>query len=736
MKDKFPPFKFSKGDVVISKTISSIHPDLQGQTGVVDFVDGDEVVVCMDNPNHGNTYNQIRFRSGFITPLPSFKFAKNEWVRVIGTHATYGNFTGFVREQIRRDGRRYIVRFQPNHDVEISQKFLHPAPVPLFFTPSFLRGEPVLIDEHKPGVITREAHYNRSGPRKTYHLYRVRTAAGIQTVAPGRLISQYKQGTRTNRGVIINIKRVTHGRTPFEVRGVDNIKMYGPEELSLYHNPLANLKVPPTFLHQCMYDPLWSNRSFGERLFQTKYSTEYQCEFPYKVDYKHYDVSLTNNSHYNVNNLQVGDGVVFNNGKSTGVVVGFIERGSFVVIRQDTDGELTDRATRWVKKVMKEKKNQTELKFKEGDEVKAWYEEQWIKGIISSSIYGKDPESIADSHYHVRFPNNIVVWLHKNQVRAIQEDEKSTATPGFKKGDRVEAVRWIDSNKGHIKWYPGTVITAMGTPATNYNVQFDHVVPPGGSFDEWNVVDGYIRPLNKTKKIDKKETDPTAKPEGSNPMKQLIPNPLKEGELILYGTGHHFNSIEQVPICFDADPDQNKDAKIIGYGDDFFKNEPWAHSVFLFLPDNLNDRILDMSVKNLCEVRKRIGAQFPPQGYSDTGNCRRCSRVKAMPGSKYCYNCRQKEAIKVKRLEDRKARKVRNAPKWRRRRRLLYALILMGGLAYASVDFKTGNLRSWAKNTAQSAGHFLKDLGDQDKQQENISSSMNHRPPHTAEIQK
>jgi len=98
-----------------------------------------------------------------------------------------------------------------------------------------------------------------------------------------------------------------------------------------------------------------------------------------------------------------------------------------------------------------------------------------------------------------------------------------------------------------------------------------------------------------------------------------------------------------------------------------------------------------------------------------------------MPGSKYCYTCRDKkeaesnarmEAIteiraKQEQKRQKKAeRKARNAPKWRRRRRILYALILLGSLAYAVVDFKTGEPRNWTKSTARTVGHCLKDLGD------------------------
>jgi len=296
----------------------------------------------------------------------------------------------------------------------------------------------------------------------------------------------------------------------------------------------------------------------------------------------------------------------------------------------------------------------------------------------------------------------------------------------FKVGDAVEAL--LDARHGSNKevWRKGKVTRVDDTdPGLPYFVDFD-----GDAIDGWTHNDrlrpaGVAAPkpveekievgdiiLDGVRKSEPQETNTPAEPdetptpevEGNDEMKSLIPNPELNGTFVLLGTGHHFDEEERVHILLDASPDDG--GKVIGYGDKFYANEVWADHMILNLPSNMGDRILRMSYADLLSVHQRVNDLR-----SQRPECDWCREPVPFGGTEYCKRHAAIARANERRAKERQARREANAPRRRKICRVLYAAILVGGLAFASVDFKNGTVRSWVKNTAQSAGHFLKDLG-------------------------
>ena len=325
-------------------------------------------------------------------------------------------------------------------------------------------------------------------------------------------------------------------------------------------------------------------------------------------------------------------------------------------------------------------------------------------------------------------------------LKKTQEKETITAEPEIKEGDTVEIICTNSTRTGER----GTVLE-QGS--------WSYLIGLEGAKMRFEPKELKRIPPVYTAKSDFKKGDPvyldikgtikepsfTAKPEGITAMKPLIPNPDTSLEIrlddvkMLAGTGHRFVDIVYMPVCYDCRIENPVGIipKVLGCGKDFYQNETWEASEYMYLPDNICSRACEMSRADLLEVQRRIWEQFP----SLNKDCWRSSCQKAaMPNSHYCYRHHQekqqdeidkqrkiaeKKAEEAQEAKDKACRKEieraawkKDAPRRKRLRRKIYAAVLAAALTYGAVDIQAFDLRPWTKAALQTIGHTLKDLGE------------------------
>jgi hypothetical protein len=291
----------------------------------------------------------------------------------------------------------------------------------------------------------------------------------------------------------------------------------------------------------------------------------------------------------------------------------------------------------------------------------------------------------------------------------------------FQLGDKVE-YRRHDSDVGTYTWKPGTITSLdPGDNICLYQVNGSWKLPTEVRKPESKPTESWCpAPLVKTPTVETKDPpQPKEQPE-EEPMtpKVLIVDPEKQGELVLIGTGHHFDKVAETPVCL------NKGKvvlgsyllEVVGYGMDFYTDGVWDEVLWYYLPDNLGERIMKMTKNDLAEIQKRTYTLLPPL----QGRCWRCEN-KPQPGENYCgEHLREKqkenaaiEALRKAHAAERKVAKakwVAGAPRRKRIRRRIYGGLLAVVLYFAACDFGTLTPRQWVKHAAYTVGNTLKSI--------------------------
>jgi hypothetical protein len=190
----------------------------------------------------------------------------------------------------------------------------------------------------------------------------------------------------------------------------------------------------------------------------------------------------------------------------------------------------------------------------------------------------------------------------------------------------------------------------------------------------------------------------------------LIVDPEKQGELVLVGTGHHFDKVDHVPVCYTkTKKGLGYTLNVIGYGMDFYTDGVWEEVRWYYLPDNLGERIMNMKSDDFEEIQKRLYKLLPPL----RDHCFYCAE-KCQPGRHYCAKHLREEQIKqAGQLAARKAKEDEwkaGAPRRKRIRRRVYGGLLAVVLYFAACDFGTLTPRQWVKNAAYTVGNTLKSI--------------------------
>jgi len=276
---------------------------------------------------------------------------------------------------------------------------------------------------------------------------------------------------------------------------------------------------------------------------------------------------------------------------------------------------------------------------------------------------------------------HIFYWTSK-QIRLEKADDPAKPVLQFSVGDHVETLY-------HGEWVPAT-IAKIDPEDIVYNCPY-RVLYNGNQM--W-------RMAQNVRAVQPKESNDTAKPEGINTMTEnknlLIPDPCKQGEHVLLGTGHRFDKTVLMPVCFD------EDYKIIGFGQGFHDNEVWDTVEWFHLPDNIENQISGMNSSTLKTIQKRVYEALPPKA--------ECCKGKFF-GKTCGYRVAPNKTMCGRHVKQAREKQEENAPRRRRRRRCLLALVIAAVVGYAAIDMDTFKPRTWAKDVIQTIGHALKDVG-------------------------
>lgn len=196
----------------------------------------------------------------------------------------------------------------------------------------------------------------------------------------------------------------------------------------------------------------------------------------------------------------------------------------------------------------------------------------------------------------------------------------------------------------------------------------------------------------------------------------LIKNPSKDGTFVLVGTGHHFDKVDLIPVCY-TKTHLNGGFRLnaLGYGRDFYNDEVWEDVRWYYLPDNLGDRIMEMGSgamdadDTLLEIQERLYKLLPAR----LPSCFRCGE-RCQPNQSYCAKHLREKRISdagqhMTRMAKKDAYKT-GAPRRKRIRRRIYGVIAAAALYFAAYDFGTLTPRQWVKHAAYTVGSTLKSL--------------------------
>ena len=367
---------------------------------------------------------------------------------------------------------------------------------------------------------------------------------------------------------------------------------------------------------------------------------------------------------------------------------------------------------------MNENNMEQGLQFKVGDEVMAWdNDDRPVPPLSDWEIVTitKIDQNDSDMPYRVRRDGAINAsmprwwWCRQDEVKPLPKKEGETTT-NFKTGDRVKAIRWVDSNKGNMIWKHGTVKRA-NIGHSMCNIEFDNNIH---AYNEWCCDHKYVLALHESipeghqEEVSEKPIELEGEkemnynspyPHGPSPnfcacsgiithnnvyhegfAKQspkpersegLIPNPCPTGRYYLPGTGHHFDRNGYMRIYYDKnhnviniDPwDEHQTALFKGY---------WTYS---HLPTNLNTS--GMNEESLDLIQKMII---------------------------------RRDYIKVPQYQNELRERRRKI--WRSIKK--YALIgALGGILFgATIDYKHGcKPRNWVKGLLTTVGQQLQNVG-------------------------